>query len=237
MMSRFKRYLTALRRYNRSRGFGIHSPFAFYFVRRVLRERCHYYAYEQLTKYRHVAHRLIANRKATKTIISQSNARMLFRITCYFAPSHVLQIGSTYGVSTMAMLTVSNRSSLTIFTGSNTCNDVFSQVTASESHRIKRFGCLDETLGNYDRLREVGGFVLINNIEEDEIELLLPKIKTIIEEGGVVVMRNLAKSIQMKHFWGKLNASISHGMTFSNYRIGIIVGLKHLPRQNYILWF
>ena len=114
---------------------------------------------------------------------------------------------------------------------------MFSQVTASESHRIKRFGCLDETLGNYDRLREVGGFVLINNIEEDEIELLLPKIKTIIEEGGVVVMRNLAKSIQMKHFWGKLNASISHGMTFSNYRIGIIVGLKHLPRQNYILWF
>lgn len=237
MMSRFKRYLTALRRYNRSRGFGIHSPFAFYFVRRVLRERCHYYAYEQLTKCRHTAHRLIANRKATKAIISQSNARMLFRITCYFVPRHILQIGSTYGVSTMAMLTVSNRSSLIIFTGSSICNDVFSQVTASEAHRIERFRGLNETLDQYDKRRGEGGFVLINNIEEGDIELLSHKIKTIIEEGGVVVMRNLARSIQMKHFWSKLNASISHGMTFSNYRIGIIVGLKHLPRQNYTLWF
>jgi hypothetical protein len=39
MKKRLKLYLTAMRRYNRSKGFGIHSPFAYTFVLRVLREQ------------------------------------------------------------------------------------------------------------------------------------------------------------------------------------------------------
>ena len=52
---KLKRYLTALRRYSRSKGFGIHSPFAFHFVLNVLRERLPYYAYEDIAEIRQLA--------------------------------------------------------------------------------------------------------------------------------------------------------------------------------------
>lgn len=45
---RIKRVATALQRYKRSRGFGVHSPFAFHFILRVLREKSPYYCYPQL---------------------------------------------------------------------------------------------------------------------------------------------------------------------------------------------
>ena len=43
-MGRLRRYRTAFKRYRHGKGFGIHSPFAFSFVLKVLRERLPYYS-------------------------------------------------------------------------------------------------------------------------------------------------------------------------------------------------
>lgn len=45
-MNTWKRYWTAWSRYHHSSGFGIHSPYAYRFVRHVWRQPLHYYAYE-----------------------------------------------------------------------------------------------------------------------------------------------------------------------------------------------
>lgn len=70
----------ALKRAWRSRGFGIHSPFAFRFVRLVLRERGEYYAYSELRRMACDAdgfHRL----------------GLLFRLVCEFAPRRIILAG------------------------------------------------------------------------------------------------------------------------------------------------
>lgn len=72
----------------RSRGHGVHSPFAFSFVTTVLRERCAYYIYEEIDRLaadntdRHVARRLfriiIAMRPASVAVngtLSQACSR------------------------------------------------------------------------------------------------------------------------------------------------------------------
>lgn len=237
-MNRIKRYYTALRRYNRSKGFGIHSPFAFYFVRRVLRERCPYYAYDNIVAYRRQARKLASKRKAGKQIISCENAKMLFRITCYFSPGDILQIGSTYGVSTMTMLGVSHQSRLTIYTGDNPYDNIFNEITSLKRHRIFKASTLFEAIVRYDENKAEGErFILINNIDEQEIGVVHDYAVKSIETGGVVIMRNLSKASAMKRLWNSVNADILHGMGFTNYRIGIVVGLRHLPRQNFALWF
>lgn len=227
-----------MRRYNRSKGFGIHSPFAFYFVRRVLRERCPYYAYENIVDYRHRAKGLASKRNARKQIISYANAKMLFRITCYFSPNDILQIGSTYGVSTMTMLGVSQQSRLTIYTGENPYDSIFSDITSSERHRIFKATTLHEAIAEYDGSKAVEqGYILINNVGEQEMTMIHDYVVKNIESGGVVIMRNLSKLPAMRKLWSNVTANIKHGMSFSNYRIGIIAGLKHLPRQSFTLWF
>ena len=101
-MIKFKRYYTAIPRYKRSKGFGIHSPFAFNFVLKVLRERCPYYAYEIINAARWEASRLASSAKERRNLLSFKNAKMIFRITCHFNPSSILQIGTSHGVASTA---------------------------------------------------------------------------------------------------------------------------------------
>lgn len=65
-------WLKAPLRWWRTRGFGIHSPFAFCFVGEVLRERYAYYAYERIG-------RLVAERGRDDRL-SFAGAKALFRI-------------------------------------------------------------------------------------------------------------------------------------------------------------
>lgn len=63
--------LTAPRRAVRRKGYGIHSPFAFDFVRRVISQPCAYYAYATLRNGDH---------------LSRSYVRLLFRVALHFRP-------------------------------------------------------------------------------------------------------------------------------------------------------
>ncbi|PWL62249.1 MAG: hypothetical protein DBY35_03720 [Bacteroidales bacterium] len=65
-------YITSFNRYRRSRGFGVHSPFAYYFIKRVIKEQWGYYAYEDIDK------------AARREKVSRSEARLLFRVANYF---------------------------------------------------------------------------------------------------------------------------------------------------------
>lgn len=71
-MNRLKHWLRYPLRYRTGRGFGIHSPFAFRFVREVLMEKLPYYVYHD---------------------VSDAGLRLIFRLACYFRPSDVLILG------------------------------------------------------------------------------------------------------------------------------------------------
>lgn len=82
-LSRIYRLLPGFRRVKRawrSRGFGIHSPFAFRFVTCVLRERGEYYAYTELR-------RMKGGRRELR------KASLLFRLVCEFQPAMVIVSG------------------------------------------------------------------------------------------------------------------------------------------------
>ena len=91
-MGKIRRYCTALTRYRKSKGFGIHSPFAFHFVLNVLREKSAYYAYADISERRNEARRMKRLLKVRKPrMISEKSARMMFRIANYFNPKMILQ--------------------------------------------------------------------------------------------------------------------------------------------------
>lgn len=115
-MTKFERYLTAWPRYHRSKGFGIHSPFAFRFVLRVLRERCPYYAYASLDAKRGevlaVPKRV---RGKASHVASRNEMRMLFRIANCFNPQRMLLLGEHCGLSAFALLSVSSKSEMRLW--------------------------------------------------------------------------------------------------------------------------
>lgn len=68
------RRLTApLRHWRTAKGFGVHSPFAYHFITRVLRERLPYYDFDRLAE--------------VEGPIAARYARLLYRLTDYFSPA------------------------------------------------------------------------------------------------------------------------------------------------------
>lgn len=109
-------YLTA----SNGKGHGIHSPFVFEFVTKVLNDKSHYYAYDQVEGLRS---RLLANptvlevedfgagstanstnrwpivRLAKYAAKPRKYAQLLFRIVKHYQPRAILELGTSLGIS------------------------------------------------------------------------------------------------------------------------------------------
>lgn len=90
-MMQLRRLKGTVKRWWRGRGFGVHSPFAFYFITRVLRERLPYYAY---------ADKLLGSGGRNE----RKELRTLFRVICYFAPRKVWLAGCAPRVAEVVRL-------------------------------------------------------------------------------------------------------------------------------------
>lgn len=239
---RFKLYLTAVNRYKRSKGFGIHSPFAFMFVLRVLREQSAYYAYSDIQERRTIAASLAHKVEGRRPkLISMKSARMLFRIACYFHPEVMMQIGTSYGVSTTALLDVSSSSRMLIYKGTDAHDVVYDEVTRRYSGRIEVCRSIDSAIDRYSaecHAAETPSFILVNSIDDgNDAAMCADALVDDLAQGGTVILRNLMRSQAMASLLADVEARISHGMTFTNSRVAVIVGLRHLPRQRFSLWF
>lgn len=238
-MRTLKRLLTSFNRYKRSKGFGVHSPFAFYFILNVLHERLPYYAYANIELRRNMALNLSARISRHRRVISIKNAKMLFRIACYFNPRSIMQIGTTYGVSTTAILDVSSHSQLVICPGSETCTPIYKKVTHRYGERIIHATDIEGAINAYDALSQNEcKFILVNSIDSDNDSAIIYRyVMKALDEGATVIFRNILKPTRVSALNSKVNENLDHGMTFSNGKISIVVGRKSLPRQSFSLWF
>ena len=141
-MNSWKRYLNAWSRHHRSGGFGIHSPYAYSFVRNVWRQRLPFYAYRGIRQ-------LIDTVKAGTTrqqrremdLIGNREARLLFRVTNFFNPRHILQAGAATGIECVSMLEVSHESRLYLYDTQLEQKALALRVLKSQ---VDRVGCYND---------------------------------------------------------------------------------------------
>lgn len=237
-MNRIKRYYTAFRRYNRSKGYGVHSPFAYNFIRNVLREKYPYYAYSELKEQRKRAKVLSVKKSGQQRLISYSNAKMIFRIARYFNPDIILQIGTTHGVASSALLKATDSANIILFLGENNHDDVvYHEITKQYADRILTKQSLSEAIRCYRSEQKKCGLILVNHIEFKELNDTLQVVMQTLQEGGLVIIRNLSTSPIIRQLWKTCCAEKPCGMSFTNYQTGIIVGYRYLPKQHFNLWF
>ncbi len=164
---------------------------------------------------------------------------MLFRIACFFNPRTIMQIGTTYGVSTTAILDVSQHSQLVISPGSETCTPIYKKVTHRYGSRIIHTPDVKAAIKAYGSLSAgERPFILVNSIDSDnESEIIYQYLMKALDNDATVIFRNILNPTRVAALNTKVNESLGHGMTFSNGKISIVVGSKTLPRQSFSLWF
>lgn len=83
------------------RGHGVHSPFVFNLINKVIEEKSPYYAYLDI--------RREVNKIITPSLYVQKQNLLAFRLVNYFNAFNILELGSKFGVNTLSMLTFSKQ--------------------------------------------------------------------------------------------------------------------------------
>ena len=215
-MDTLKRYSTAWKRFCRSHGFGIHSPFAYNFVVDVIRQRHPYYAYDVLEQMR----RQIAPN--------------------HFNPRHILQIGSSYGLSAAATLLPDRRSRLWLHEPDSERHTTLNTTLHPFAHRIIFDDSIVNITTNYSAAIEESQqnpFVVVNNIHNAESYSQLQfYVNSVLADHGVIVFRNIATQTLVAQLCEESKQYAMHGMSFGNHRTIVFVADKKLPRQDFSLW-
>ena len=232
-MSKSRRYLNAWSRHHRSGGFGIHSPYAFRFVCSVWRQSLPYYAYEGL-------HQLIDTIKGGTTrrqrremdLISEREARLLFRVTNFFNPRHILQMGAATGVESIAMLEVSHESRLYLVDPQLEQKALAVRVIKSVLDRVGCYDGLAVAADEFLAAVEPGtpAMALINMPADAAV------VQRLLDVGTVVVMRNLHRDGQLESLFNVCCAHMTTGQTYSNGKIAILNPHPKLQREDFSLW-
>ena len=230
----WKRYLTAWSRHHRSGGFGIHSPYAYRFVRHVWRQPLPYYAYEGIRQ-------LIDTVKAGTTrqqrremdLINEREARLLFRVTNFFNPRHILQAGAATGIESVAMLEVSRTSRLSLLDPHLEQNALAVRVLQSQLGRTECYNdeavAIDEFLQACHNDENVP-LALINAPIQETI------LHRLIDAQATIVMRNLRHNKSMHSLFDSCCSYMEKGQTYTNGKIAILIPDPKLQRENFTLW-
>ncbi len=239
-MGRIRRYRTALSRHHRSKGHGIHSPFAFNFVRFVLREKSPYYCYDEMGELRQAVVDSLRDEKNHPRVVSFKNLKMIFRITNRFNPPCILQVGSSYGLTSASMLSVGPESRLWLYDPNLETYSVTARVLMSYLDRVECYNKLDVCIDEYRCGLPVGTapFVLVNSIpEEYDFELLCSALSEMLSENCVIMLGDLNRNDKIKRLWQHLKSVMSHGQSFTNEKTAVIVSQKKINLEHFFLWF
>ena len=230
-MPPLKRYLNAWSRHHRSGGFGIHSPYAYQFVRNVWRQRLPYYAYSGI-------HQLICTIKGNTTrqqrreldLISEKEARLLFRLTNYFNPQHILQAGAATGTESVAMLDVSSLSRLHLYDPQLEQKTLAVRVLQSQMDRVE---CYDDVNVAVDEMLSAGDGASMALINTPVDEALL---KRLLDAGVVTVLRGINHDDAMSQLFDTGCQHMTSGQTYTNNKIAILNPNPKLQREDFLLW-
>lgn len=200
-----------LRRFRTSRGFGVHSPFAFDFITKVLRlHDVAYYAYPEIDSFcmRRGRGVSINNLGFKAGSYDRREARMTFRLLCHFNPATVLEVGQ----GSEAMRTIIDRA-----------------VPHAKALRWSREKTLE--IDN-DKMC----VVVVEYVIEDNYHTMRRYLLELMDHNPqlVICFRNLDFKLN-RRLWEEFSAVMTYGMTFHDDYIAICCLFPRLPLQSFEL--
>ena len=230
----WKRYMSAWSRHHRSGGFGIHSPYAYRFVREVWRQRLPYYAYGGIRQLIRTVKSMTTSRKRRELdLISEPEARLLFRVTNFFNPLHLLQLGAATGIESVTMLAVNSKSRLYLLDPQLEDKPLAVRVLKSELDRVECYAdavvAVDEFL-DAAAADEVTPVALVNAPADASL------LHRLLDARVVLVMRNLRHDATMRSLFDSCCDHMTDGQTYTNDKIALLLPNPKLQREDFILW-
>jgi predicted O-methyltransferase YrrM len=242
------------------RGHGVHSPFVYQFVKEVIDNTDQYYVFEDieslrakllLTEQEIAVTDLGAGSKTTNkskrkiSTIAKSalkpkkQAQLLFRIANYFRPQHSIELGTSFGLSSLYLSQWSTKNHLTTIEGCPNIAKV-AQLNFDKLH-VKNITSL---VGDFNHhlptlLKELKSVDLIYFDGNHTEEATLNYFETCIpysHNDSVFIFDDIYWSKGMTKAWQKIKADKRVKLTIDTYFFGLVFFRKEQPKEDFTVY-
>ncbi|MFC5683017.1 O-methyltransferase [Flavobacterium sp. MAHUQ-51] len=188
-----------------------------------------------------------AIRQIAKTAgISKKRARLLFRITNYFQPENILELGTSLGLATSALALGNKNASITTLEGCQNTMAVAQKQLVTLSSRaesrdnINNVKCITTEFNNFLSTvnSQLSTYNLIyfdgNHSKEatlDYFEKLLPTINN----DSVWIFDDIHWSAEMEIAWESIKKHPKVSVTIDTFQWGLVFFRREQPKEHFII--
>ncbi|MEA4985644.1 hypothetical protein SDC9_37807 [bioreactor metagenome] len=247
------KYLQHLITARNTGGHGVHSPFVFHFIRDILSEKYPYYIFNDIEKIRS---RMLSSAQtvevtdfgtgvsrprniadiARKSIKKPKQAQLLFRIVRHYGYKNILELGTSLGISTMYMASVSNKCNCITLEGCPKISAVAQQnFDRLKLSQIKLITCnIDEKLESILASSGQLDFIFIDaNHRYEPLMRYFRLCMNHIGDDSVIVVDDIHWSSEMEQAWKAIQEHPRVKVTIDIFHMGIIFFHPMLTKKHY----
>ena len=241
-----KKYLKYYLKASNSRGHGIHSPFVFDFIKNVLHDKPDPDAYasvEMLRKQLLQDHRMVeVNDFGAGSAITRSNHRsvagiarssavapktgqLLFRISNYYHPKIIVELGTSLGVSAAYLASGNPAAELITIEGSDKIASIaeknFEKLGLKNVRLIR--GNFDEKLFSViDHLTNIGLVYIDGNHRKEPVLRYFNLLMTHMSESSLIILDDIHWSSEMEEAWSVIQNDSRVQLTIDLFFFGLV---------------
>ncbi|MDB5230632.1 MAG: SAM-dependent methyltransferase [Chitinophagaceae bacterium] len=242
------------------KGHGVHSPFVFDFITKVINDKKDYPAYSKIETIRHelkkdatvltikdfgAGSRVDSSKQrkissiAKSALKSRKFAQLLFRMVKYFEPSVILELGTSLGITSCYLAEGNSAARIITMEGAP-------EVAAVAKNNFQREGLKNIRIveGNFDHTLPS----VLNNLDKIDFAFIdgnhrkLPtleyfnQLKSKIHPGTVLIFDDIHWSREMEEAWKELIKDATVTLSVDLFFIGILFFKDHfIAKQHFAI--
>ncbi|GHT62322.1 hypothetical protein FACS189451_06390 [Bacteroidia bacterium] len=216
------------------KGFGVHSPFTYSLITKVIEEKTPYYIFDEIEQFR----KKLPFRKETQ---HKNYGALLFRLVHYFQCRTVLQISAYSGIMSL-YLSMASRKGCTCYALEENPGLLEAVKVFAGQQRLENLHFMEgESAGNLEKLKAfIPSFDLVFINQSGNPEKTLETIelsKHFIGEKSILIIDGISNNKAMKEIWKKIKNHPETSVTVDLFALGIVFFDKKLHKQHYKNYF
>lgn len=206
------------------RGHGIHSPFVFSFITKVIEEKTQYHAYEDVRNY--------VNRFPDFSFRENKTHRLLLKIVNYFKVKTILELGSGSGINTLYMtVTASDIECLSVELSPvkyEKAQQLYNEWHRNVLQSKEQFPIINE--------KKDCIFVDLRNYKVPHNELVI-YLLSLVHKDSIIIIDGIRTNRKLQTLWKMLVQQDEVIVSLDLFHLGILFFDKKYYKRNYKLSF
>ena len=265
MYSKFQLALKYLRYYitsSNGKGHGIHSPFIFEFITKVLNDRTHFQEYDEIEKLRkkllkyqtiipiedfgagsvvHKTNQRSISSIAKNSVKQKKFGQLLFRMVKYYQPQTILELGTSLGVTTSYLALAKPNADIITLEGSKNI-----LKKAKENFDSLKLSNINTVEGNFENilpavfsgLSSIDFAFIDGNHQKEPTEKYFRQLLDKVHNDSILIFDDIHWSKGMEEAWMTIQEDESVRCIIDLFFMGIVFFRKEFKgKQNFKIRF